>query len=69
MLRGKKDAMGKASIPDFMKVEPDEQSKKLQEMKSKLVTALAPTQESIAGIASNPELMAGAREPQGLLGA
>lgn len=62
MLKGKKGSgfgQGGPSIPDFLRVEPDEQTKKLEEVKGKLVNALKPTPESIAQISSNPDLLAG----------
>lgn len=62
VLQGRKGGgfgQGGPSIPDFLRVEPDEQTKKLEEVKGKLVNALKPTPESIAQISSNPDLQAG----------
>lgn len=61
MLKGKKDKFGSGgpTIPDFFRVEPDEQAKKMQEMKGKLVTALKPTPEMIEKLGANPGLLSG----------
>jgi|LauGreSBDMM110SN_4_FD.fasta_scaffold114856_1 hypothetical protein len=61
VLRGKKDKLGSVgqAIPDFFRVEPDENSKKMQEIKGKLVTALKPTPDMIAKLGNNPGLLSG----------
>ena len=61
MLTGKKDKIGGAgpAIPDFLRMEPDEQAKRMQEVKGKLVSALQPTPGMIAKIGQDPTLLAG----------
>ena len=61
MLTGKKDKIGGAgpAIPDFLRVEPDEQTKRMQEVKGKLVSALQPTPDMISKIGQDPTLLAG----------
>jgi len=64
-LVGKKYANVKdAHIPDFMRVEPDEEAKKLGEVKQKLVDALKPTPELMKGVAADENLMAGFDDPE-----
>ena len=62
MLKGKKDKIGRGgpTIPDFFRVEPDEQAKKMQEIKGKLVNALKPTPDMISKLGANPGLLSGA---------
>lgn len=66
VLTGKKDGLGRGgqTIPDFLRVEPDEQTKRLDEIKGKLVNALKPTPETVAKLGSNPDLMAGFNDPE-----
>ena len=62
MLKGKKDQINNKgpAIPDFLRVEPDEQAKRLQEVKGKLVNALQPTPDMISKLGKDPTLLSGA---------
>ena len=62
VIKGKTDQIknGGPSIPDFLRVEPDEQMKRLQEVKGKLVSALQPTPEMISKLGKDPTLLSGA---------
>jgi hypothetical protein len=66
VLKGKKDGISNSgpSIPDFMRIEPDEQAKRLQEVKGKLTEALKPTPSMINELSKNPALLAGERTLQ-----
>lgn len=50
---------GQPCIPDFLKLEPDEQHKQYEAFKTKLVDVLKPTPDTVAEISSNPLLAAG----------
>ncbi|GAX75486.1 hypothetical protein CEUSTIGMA_g2929.t1 [Chlamydomonas eustigma] len=66
VLKGRKDGISNVgpSIPDFMRVEPDEQAKRLQEVKGKLTEALKPTPTMINQLSKNPALMAAFEDPE-----
>lgn len=61
LLTGKKDKLGGGgpSIPDFLRVEPDEQAKRMQQVKGKLVDALKPTPDMLSKLGTNPGLLSG----------
>eukprot|EP00955_Chlamydomonas_euryale_P020078 213604-Chlamydomonas_euryale.AAC.21 len=65
-LTGKKLGIGSSgkAIPDFMRVEPDEQTKRMQEAKSKLIDALKPTKETIDDLQTKPGLMSSFEDPE-----
>lgn len=63
-LKGKKGGLGGPRIPDFMRVEPDEEQKRMDEMKGKLMEALKPTRELIDGIGQNPALASSFEDPE-----
>lgn len=69
MLTGRKDNLsgGGPAIPDFLRVEPDEQAKRMQEVKGKLVSALQPTPDMIAKIGQDTTLLAGVEYNLGAL--
>lgn len=62
MLRGAKGpaGLGAKAIPDFLRVEPDEQEKRYNAFKQELVEKLKPTPETIGDITKDPTLLAGA---------
>ncbi len=63
ILTGKKDKLGGNSvpIPEFMRLEPDEQAKRMEQVKGKLVDALKPNANMVEKIGKDPQLMSGER--------
>lgn len=61
-LKGKKGGVGSGpQIPDFLRVEPDEQEKRYAAMKGELVDKLKPTPDMMSKVASDPTLITGER--------
>lgn len=55
---------GEKSIPDFLRLDPSEEQKKLNEVKDGLFKALKPTQETLASVMQDPVLLAGFDDPE-----
>ncbi len=55
----KRDPSGTKAIPDFLRVQPDEQEQRYAQMRTQLVEALKPNQETVSQIAQDPTLLAG----------
>ncbi|PNW84998.1 hypothetical protein CHLRE_03g167500v5 [Chlamydomonas reinhardtii] len=65
MLRAKPKAVGSGpDIPDFMRVEPDEQAKMYDVYKSELVNKLKPTPDMVSAIGKDPELLSYFDDPE-----
>ena len=60
-LKGKKGGVSGPQIPDFLRVEPDEQEKRYAAMKGELVDKLKPTPDMMSKVASDPTLITGKR--------
>ena len=56
-VKAKSSSSGK--VPDFMILEPSEQQKQYEAVKTQLVNVLKPTPEMVQSVSSNPELLAG----------
>lgn len=50
-------------IPDFFKLEPDEQTRQYKKVKDELINALRPTPDRMAKVMNQPDLLAGFDDP------
>ncbi|KAG2443035.1 hypothetical protein HYH02_009450 [Chlamydomonas schloesseri] len=65
MLRAKPKTVGSGpDIPDFMRLEPDEQAKMYETYKSELVNKLKPTPDMVSAIGKDPELLSYFDDPE-----
>lgn len=64
MIRAKKGAGDRPSIPDFLRLEPDEEAKRYAAMKSDLLQKLQPTPDMITQIGKDPSLLAAFDDPE-----
>lgn len=64
LIRAKKGLGSGPVIPDFLRVEPDEQEKRFAAYKADLVKKLQPTPDTMAKIAQDPTLLAGFDDPE-----
>lgn len=65
LIKARKDCVaGGLSIPDFLRVEPDEAQKQADLYKQKLVDALKPSQDMLAKVTADPVLAAGFDDPE-----
>jgi hypothetical protein len=55
----KPKASSHGKVPEFMILEPSEQQKQYEAMKTRLVNVLKPTPDMVQSVSSNPELLAG----------
>ncbi|EFJ42953.1 hypothetical protein VOLCADRAFT_96874 [Volvox carteri f. nagariensis] len=64
MIRAKKGVGNGPVIPDFLRVEPDEQEKRYMAMKADLVEKLKPTPDVMTKIGQDPGLLAAFDDPE-----
>ncbi|PNH05798.1 Hsc70-interacting protein [Tetrabaena socialis] len=64
MIRAKQGLGGGPLIPDFLRVEPDEQEKRFAAMKADLIEKLKPNQDTVAQIAKDPAMMESFNDPE-----
>ncbi|GIL72911.1 hypothetical protein Vretimale_4563 [Volvox reticuliferus] len=64
MIRAKAGLGSGPMIPDFLRVEPDEQQKRFQAMKADLVDKLKPTPDTITKIGQDQSLLAAFDDPE-----
>lgn len=59
MIRAKQPAQpgGGPAIPDFLRVEPDEQEIRYRALRQEMLDKLKPTPDTVADISKNPELL------------
>lgn len=59
MIRAKQPPQpgGGPAIPDFMRVEPDEQELRYRALRQEMLDKLKPTPDTVADISKNPELL------------
>ncbi|GLI68960.1 hypothetical protein VaNZ11_013488 [Volvox africanus] len=64
MIRAKTGLGSGPVIPDFLRIEPDEQQKRFQAMKADLVDKLKPTPDTIAKIGQDQSFLAAFDDPE-----
>ncbi|KXZ56702.1 hypothetical protein GPECTOR_1g632 [Gonium pectorale] len=64
MIRAKQPHTGGPAIPDFLRVEPDEQERRYMAMKNELIEKLKPTPDMVSQIGQDPSLLACFDDPE-----
>lgn len=59
IIKAKPDQQQSKQIPAMFKLEPSEEQKRYNMMKTQLLGAMAPTPDTVAAVSSNPVLAAG----------